>query len=45
MSTISPETSRELHAVGARHGINVMDIAISGITPTVEQGTIVLQLR
>ena len=44
MSTISPETSCKLHADGARHGISVMDIAISG-RPAVEQCTIVLQLR
>jgi 3-hydroxyisobutyrate dehydrogenase-like beta-hydroxyacid dehydrogenase len=42
MSTISPETSREVYAQGARHGINVMDVAISGSTPAVEQGTITL---
>jgi 3-hydroxyisobutyrate dehydrogenase-like beta-hydroxyacid dehydrogenase len=42
MSTISPKTSRELHAEGARHGVSVMDVAISGSTPAVEQGTITL---
>lgn len=42
MSTISPNTSRELHEKGATHGINVMDVAISGSTPAVEQGTITL---
>jgi 3-hydroxyisobutyrate dehydrogenase-like beta-hydroxyacid dehydrogenase len=42
MSTISPETSRELHAAGAERGVNVMDVAISGSTPAVEQGTITL---
>ena len=42
---VSPATSRKLHAVGARQGISVMDIAFSGSTPAVEQGTIVLQLR
>jgi 3-hydroxyisobutyrate dehydrogenase-like beta-hydroxyacid dehydrogenase len=40
MSTISPETSRELHAQAAKHGVNVMDVAISGSTPAVEQGTV-----
>jgi 3-hydroxyisobutyrate dehydrogenase-like beta-hydroxyacid dehydrogenase len=40
MSTISPDTSRELHAQSAKHGVNVMDVAISGSTPAVEQGTV-----
>jgi 3-hydroxyisobutyrate dehydrogenase len=40
MSTISPDTSRELHAQAAKHGVNVMDVAISGSTPAVEQGTV-----
>jgi 3-hydroxyisobutyrate dehydrogenase len=38
MSTISPETSRELHSLGARRGIEVLDVAISGSTPAAEQG-------
>jgi len=42
MSTISPSTSRQLHAEGAKRGVNVMDVAISGSTPAVEQGTITL---
>lgn len=40
MSTVSPDTSRELHAEGAKHGVAVMDVAISGSTPAVEQGTV-----
>ena len=40
MSTISPDTSRELHAQGAKRGVSVMDVAISGSTPAVEQGTV-----
>lgn len=40
MSTISPDTSRELHSQGAKHGVTVMDVAISGSTPAVEQGTV-----
>ena len=40
MSTVSPNTSRELHAEGAKHGVAVMDVAISGSTPAVEQGTV-----
>ena len=42
MSTISPESSRELHRLGARDGIEVMDVAISGSTPAAEQGTLTL---
>lgn len=42
MSTISPEASRELHRLGARRGIEVMDVAISGSTPAAEQGTLTL---
>jgi len=42
MSTISPNVSRQLHAEGAKRGVNVMDVAISGSTPAVEQGTITL---
>jgi 3-hydroxyisobutyrate dehydrogenase-like beta-hydroxyacid dehydrogenase len=42
MSTISPETSRELHSVGAQQGIDVLDVAISGSTPAAEQGILTL---
>jgi 3-hydroxyisobutyrate dehydrogenase-like beta-hydroxyacid dehydrogenase len=42
MSTISPETSRELHKLGSRDGIEVMDVAISGSTPAAEEGTLTL---
>jgi len=42
MSTISPETSRELHALGARRSIEVLDVAISGSTPAAEQGILTL---
>jgi 3-hydroxyisobutyrate dehydrogenase-like beta-hydroxyacid dehydrogenase len=42
MSTISPETSRELHSLGATHGIEVLDVAISGSTPAAEQGILTL---
>src|ERR1700730_18779237 len=36
MSTISPDTSRELHSLGARAGIQLLDVAISGSTPAAE---------
>jgi len=42
MSTIAPETSRELHSLGARRGIEVLDVAISGSTPAAEQGLLTL---
>jgi 3-hydroxyisobutyrate dehydrogenase-like beta-hydroxyacid dehydrogenase len=42
MSTISPESSRELHRVGSESGIEVLDVAISGSTPAAEQGTLTL---
>ncbi len=42
MSTISPESSRELHRLGAQRGIDVLDVAISGSTPAAEQGMLTL---
>jgi len=42
MSTISPENSRELHRLGAKTGIEVLDVAISGSTPAAEQGVLTL---
>jgi 3-hydroxyisobutyrate dehydrogenase-like beta-hydroxyacid dehydrogenase len=42
MSTISPESSRELHRLGAESGIDVLDVAISGSTPAAEQGILTL---
>jgi 3-hydroxyisobutyrate dehydrogenase len=42
MSTVSPDTSRELHRLGARGGIQLMDVAISGSTPAAEQGVLTL---
>jgi 3-hydroxyisobutyrate dehydrogenase-like beta-hydroxyacid dehydrogenase len=42
MSTISPESSRELHRLGAQRGVEVLDVAISGSTPAAEQGMLTL---
>jgi 3-hydroxyisobutyrate dehydrogenase len=42
MSTISPDTSREVHSLGAGAGIQVLDVAISGSTPAAEQGALTL---
>ncbi len=42
MSTISPQTSRELHALSLKRGVEVLDAAISGSTLAAEQGKLVL---
>jgi len=42
MSTISPETSRELSRVGKARGLEVLDVAISGGPPVAEQGALTL---
>jgi 3-hydroxyisobutyrate dehydrogenase-like beta-hydroxyacid dehydrogenase len=42
MSTISPNSSQELHRLGTQKGIEVLDVAISGSTPAAEQGVLTL---
>jgi len=42
MSTIRPQTSRELAREGTVRGLHVLDVAISGSIPVVEQGMITL---
>ncbi len=42
MSTVSPETSRELSRIGKARGIEVLDVAISGGPPQAENGTLTL---
>jgi 3-hydroxyisobutyrate dehydrogenase-like beta-hydroxyacid dehydrogenase len=42
MSTISPAGSRDLCSLGAKGGIEVLDVAISGSTPAAEQGILTL---
>jgi len=42
MSTISPETSRELWRMGETRGVVVLDVAISGGPPMAEQGALTL---
>src|ERR1700690_500708 len=42
MSTISPDSSRELHRLGAQKGIEVLEVAICGSTPAAEQGLLTL---
>jgi 3-hydroxyisobutyrate dehydrogenase-like beta-hydroxyacid dehydrogenase len=42
MSTVNPETSRELYKLGATRAVSVLDVPISGSTPAAEQGTLTL---
>ena len=42
MSTVYPETSQELWRLGSEHGIEVLDVTISGSTPTAENGLLTL---
>jgi 3-hydroxyisobutyrate dehydrogenase len=42
MSTVSPETPRELQGIAAQRGTTFLDVTISGSTPAVEQGTVTL---
>jgi len=42
MSTISPETSREIARLATAGGIHVLDVAISGSTPAAERGELIL---
>jgi 3-hydroxyisobutyrate dehydrogenase-like beta-hydroxyacid dehydrogenase len=40
MSTVYPETSRELSRLGSKRGIEVLDVTISGSVPAAEQGSL-----
>jgi len=42
MSTVSPETSRQLHRLGSARGVSVLDLPVSGSTPAAEQGSLTL---
>jgi 3-hydroxyisobutyrate dehydrogenase-like beta-hydroxyacid dehydrogenase len=42
LSTISPETSRQLHGAARQFGIPVLDVAVSGSAPSAEAGTLTL---
>lgn len=42
LSTVAPETSRELYLAGQEFGISVLDVAVSGSTPAAETGTLTL---
>ena len=42
MSTVYPETSQELARMGSERGVEVLDVTISGSTPTAENGLLTL---
>jgi 3-hydroxyisobutyrate dehydrogenase len=42
MSTVYPETSQELSRLGSEHGVEVLDVTISGSTPAAENGLLTL---
>jgi 3-hydroxyisobutyrate dehydrogenase len=42
MSTVSPETSREVYRLGSARGLSVLDVPVSGSTPAAEQGLLTL---
>src|ERR1700726_1152495 len=42
LSTVYPETSQELSTLGSEHGIEVLDVTISGSTPAAENGLLTL---
>jgi len=42
MSTVYPETSQELSRRGAEHGVEVLDVTMSGSTPVAEKGLLTL---
>jgi 3-hydroxyisobutyrate dehydrogenase-like beta-hydroxyacid dehydrogenase len=42
LSTVYPETSQELSKLGSEGGVEVLDVTISGSTPTAENGLLTL---
>jgi 3-hydroxyisobutyrate dehydrogenase len=42
LSTIAPETSRQVHDAAAKLDLSMLDVAISGSTPAAEAGTLTL---
>src|SRR3989442_1416694 len=42
LSTVYPETAQELSRLGSEHGVEVLDVTISGSTPTAENGLLTL---
>jgi len=42
MSTVNPESSRELYRLGSARGVSVLDVPVSGSTSAAEQGLLTL---
>jgi len=42
LSTVYPDTSRQLSTLGSEHGVEVLDVTISGSTPAAENGLLTL---
>jgi 3-hydroxyisobutyrate dehydrogenase-like beta-hydroxyacid dehydrogenase len=42
LSTVYPETSQKLSTLGSEHGVEVLDVTISGSTPAAEKGLLTL---
>jgi 3-hydroxyisobutyrate dehydrogenase len=42
LSTVYPETSQQLSRLGLEHGVEVLDVTISGSTPAAENGLLTL---
>src|SRR5467141_2058443 len=42
LSTVYPETSQQLSRLGSEHGVEVLDVTISGSTPVAENGLLTL---
>src|ERR1700689_4621500 len=42
LSTIAPETSRQIHDAAAKFDVSMLDVAVSGSTPAAEAGTLTL---
>src|SRR5438309_10895861 len=42
LSTVYPETSQQLSKLGSEHGVEVLDVTISGSTPAAEKGLLTL---
>jgi 3-hydroxyisobutyrate dehydrogenase-like beta-hydroxyacid dehydrogenase len=42
LSTVYPETSQEISRLGVKHGVDVLDVTISGSTPAAEKGLLTL---
>jgi 3-hydroxyisobutyrate dehydrogenase len=42
LSTVNPQTSRQLSRLGSERGLHVLDVTMSGSTPVAEQGALTL---